>query len=69
MNDTLILTIIFAILLMGLAVAGLGIGLILTGKSKLRRGCGYSPEKKKTTCSLCGDQKRCDEQDDPSRKV
>lgn len=65
---SLILTIIASVLLMGLVVAGLAIGLILTGKSRLKRGCGLSPDKKKkeedgdSSCPLCGDQKdECDE--------
>jgi len=62
--DNLLFTIIAAIILMGLVITGLAIGLILTGKSRLKRGCGLSPKKKKdddTSCPLCGDKKdECD---------
>lgn len=62
--DNFILTIIAAIILIGLAIAGLAIGLILTGKSRLKRGCGFSPDKKKkgdSSCPTCGDRKdECD---------
>ena len=44
--DNLFLTIIAAIILMGLVIAGLAIGLLLTGKSRLKRGCGLSPDRK-----------------------
>jgi len=58
--DNLILTIIAAIILMGLVIAGLAIGLILTGKQRLKRGCGMSPDKKKkgdSSCPMCGEKK------------
>lgn len=60
-------TILAAIILMGLVVAGLAIGLLLTGKARLKRGCGLSPEQKKkgdSSCSLCGEKKdECDNRD------
>jgi len=54
-------TLIITIVLVGLAIAGLAIGLILTGKSKLRRGsCGLDPTKlrdnecdKEKSCNVC----------------
>lgn len=65
--DNLFFTIIAAVILMGLVIAGLAIGLILTGKSRLKRGCGLSPKKKKddesdSSCPICGDRKKdeCD---------
>lgn len=64
----LVLTILLAAVLMGLVVAVLSIGLIVTGKSRLRRGCGKIPRKGEPTsseeCSLCGDKKACN-QDEP----
>jgi hypothetical protein len=64
--DSLVLTLILAVIVMALVIAGLGIGLILTGKSRLRRGCGLIPGKKNgnDTCPMCGDKKVCDKQDD-----
>ncbi len=62
--DSLVLTIIAAVILMLLVISGLGIGLILTGKSRLKRGCGLTPKQKKkgdSGCPLCGDKKdECD---------
>ncbi|MCC5832007.1 MAG: hypothetical protein JJU12_03070 [Chlamydiales bacterium] len=64
MDNNLLLTIIAAIILMGLVIAALAIGLLLTGKSRLKRGCGLSPDRKKkgdSSCSICGDRKdECD---------
>ena len=62
--DNLVLTIIVAVILMGLVVAALAIGLLITGKSKLRRGCGLAPSNdKKKQCPLCGADKECKEED------
>lgn len=57
-------TLVITIVLVGLALAALAIGLILTGKSRLRRGsCGMDPtklrdkscdEEKQSSCGLCG---------------
>ncbi|MFZ0566322.1 MAG: hypothetical protein WAM28_09080 [Chlamydiales bacterium] len=61
--DNLILTILIAAILMGVVVAALGIGLILTGKSRLKKGCGMAPSKKKEgQCPLCGTEKKCEEE-------
>ncbi len=59
-------TIVIAAIVVLLAVAGLAIGLILTGKSKLRMGsCGWDPNKKrddscgkKIQCPLCKPEKK-----------
>lgn len=62
----LLWTIIFSIALMALVIAGLGIGLILTGKSRLKKGCGLSPKEKKkgdSSCPLCGEKETCPEND------
>lgn len=69
--STITITIIAAILLMGLVVVCLAIGWILTGKSRLRRGtCGGLPQKgKKTTpCSICGAEKVCDDTEKDQRE-
>ncbi len=56
------LTILIAAIIVTLAAAGLGIGLLITGKSRLKRGCGKSPDKKgRDECSICGEKKdECD---------
>jgi hypothetical protein len=62
----LLFTIIAAAVLIALALVGLAISLILTGKSRLTRGtCGWNPRDKKnkdcgtqTTCSLCKPEKK-----------
>jgi len=71
MKGNLILTIILALFMMGIVIAGLAIGLILTGKSRLRKGCGLTPKKGKhkntrdeSTCSLCGNKQECEKEDD-----
>jgi len=66
-STSFILTIIIAIILMGLVVAGLAIGLLITGRSRLRKRCGWTPGKKDektTTCPICGDKKICDEEEE-----
>lgn len=70
--DNLILTIILSLILMGLVIIGLSIGLILTGKSRLKRGCGLTPgksKKDKNSCPICGEEKSCnknaEKQDEP----
>ena len=51
-------TIVITAIVILLAVAGLAIGLILTGKSKLRVGrCGWDPNKKRDT--NCGKKIQC----------
>ncbi len=55
----LTLTIIAALILMALVIAALGIGLLLTGKSRLRKRCGYVPKSGESTCQICGDKKIC----------
>ncbi len=59
----LVITLILAVLLVALALAGLAIGLILTGKSRLQLGaCGRYPKRRRdehcgveTHCPLCND--------------
>jgi len=53
-------TFFIAVALVLLAAAGLGIGKLLTGKNKLRRMCGRTPQQqeenkcgKDVTCPLC----------------
>lgn len=53
------LTIIAALILMAFVIAALGIGLLLTGKSRLRKRCGYVPKSGESTCQICGDKKVC----------
>lgn len=63
--STLLLTILIACVLVVLAIAGLCISWLLTGKSSLRPGaCGRAPSRKRdehcgtdTTCSLCNEKK------------
>jgi hypothetical protein len=61
-------TILISAVVVLLAVAGLAIGIILTGKSKLNvRRCGWDPHKKrdescgkKIKCPLCQSEKNDD---------
>lgn len=72
--ETFWLTILAAVILMVLVCAGLAIGRILTGKSRLKRGCGLNPmadkEKTKSTCPLCNEKKICEKEngDDPDNR-
>lgn len=67
--STLLLTLTIAFVIVMLALAGLAIGWLLTGKSIIRPGaCGRDPTKKRddkscgtNTCSLC------EKQDDDKR--
>lgn len=64
--EPLITTIILASVLVTLAVLGLAIGYLITGKSKIQPGaCGRDPNKKKekncgddVSCSLCDHDKK-----------
>lgn len=64
--DNLALTIIAAVILMALVIIALAVGLLVTGKSRLRRGCGLvpskDPKKTTTTCPICGEEKVCKKQ-------
>lgn len=52
------LTFLLAFILVILALMGLGIGWMITGKSKIRGGtCGRDPTKKKDPS--CGENKSC----------
>lgn len=45
-------------------VLGFAIGRLLTGKNKLRKGCGMTPKDKHTKhCNLCGAEKICEDDD------
>ncbi len=64
--NTILITIIAAIILMGLVFACLAIGWLITGKSFLRRGtCGMAPKKKgeekQKNCPICGAERICEE--------
>ncbi|PIS00890.1 MAG: hypothetical protein COT84_05420 [Chlamydiae bacterium CG10_big_fil_rev_8_21_14_0_10_35_9] len=54
----LVKTIIFSVIVIVLCLVMLGIGLILTGKPKLKKGCGSLPKEKgkcdKNSCEVCG---------------
>ncbi|NGX61370.1 MAG: hypothetical protein K940chlam9_00855 [Chlamydiae bacterium] len=69
--DNLLLTILAAVILMGLVIAGLAIGLLLTGKNRLKRGCGKVPRKGKEeepgSCPLCGEEEKCPEKGEENR--
>ncbi|MFN0065787.1 MAG: hypothetical protein ACKVOH_06090 [Chlamydiales bacterium] len=63
----LIFTIIAAIIIMGLVVLGFAIGKLLTGKNRLRKGCGMTPkdpQDNSTSCHICGSRNKCEEEDD-----
>ena len=67
--SNLTLTILIAFILMLLVTAALAAGLLLTGKSRLRKGCGMRPIKKEkkddsSSCPLCGSGEPCDEEKD-----
>jgi len=67
--SNLILTIIAAIIVMGLVILGFAIGWLLTGKTKMRRGtCGFNPKEKQDgtckPCSICGSKRVCNTGDD-----
>lgn len=65
--SNLALTILLAAIFMGFVVLCLSIGYLITGKNRLRRGsCGMAPQekgKKKGSCSLCGTENRCDDEE------
>lgn len=68
------ITILIAFLLIFVSVAFLGLGKLLTGKSKLRLGmCGKFPRKKKGSETGCGKDQTCDlcgkkEEEDDDKK-
>jgi hypothetical protein len=72
--QTLITTGIIAAIIFGLAVIGLSIGLIITGRSKIRRGMCARPHeteaKKDPSCPLCGakDQEPCQKEEKPKEE-
>ncbi len=68
--SNLLLTIIAAVILMGLVFLGFAIGWFITGKVKLHRGCGLRPkdDKKTSPCSICGADKICEEEENESTR-
>jgi len=49
-------TILFSIIVVAFCLLGLSIGLILTGKPKLKKGCGSFPKSEKCdkgSCEVC----------------
>ncbi|MBS0622038.1 MAG: hypothetical protein JSR80_03665 [Verrucomicrobia bacterium] len=67
--STFVVTLIVTVILAALALVGLCIGLILTGKPKIKRGsCGYDPTKKRDPS--CGKNVKCPlcEEDPDDRK-
>lgn len=69
MIKTLVPTVIFAVIIFVLAIVALAVGLIITGRAKIRRGtCGRPPQfdngkKNDESCPLCGVDK-----DEPCQK-
>ena len=55
--SNLFLTLLIAFIVIVLAIALLAIGLLITGKTKLEKGCGRDPTKKRDkschSCDLC----------------
>lgn len=69
--STLLLTISIAFVIVIAAVTALGIGKLLTGRSKLQIGaCGRDPNKKRDDNSGCGTKSQCSlcDQDDKHDK-
>ncbi len=61
--NNLVSTIIAAVILMVLVVLALGIGRLLSGKNRLKKGCGLTP-KDKGSCPTCGAKKSCEEKEE-----
>ena len=57
MSSNLFLTLVIAFVIIVFAIALLAIGWLITGKTKIEKGCGKDPTKKKddncNTCDLC----------------
>jgi len=52
----LLKTILLSVIIIGICLVGLSIGLILTGKPKLKKGCGSLPKDKQCgsgSCEIC----------------
>ena len=57
--SNLVLTIIIAFVIIMIALVGLGISLLLTGRGRIQRGsCGRDPTKKREDSS-CGTDQTC----------
>lgn len=61
---SLVTTILAAIVIMALVVLALLSGYLITGKIRLKKRCGMTPEKKDGSCPLCGSSKSCDEKEE-----
>lgn len=65
--STLLTTLVIAFVIVVLACGLLGIGLLLTGKSKIKAGaCGKDPTKKQDESEECGTS-RCSLCEDPHK--
>lgn len=57
MSSNLFLTLVIAFVIIVFAIALLAIGWLITGKTRIEKGCGKDPTKKKddscNTCDLC----------------
>ncbi len=60
--DDIITTIAIAFVFIALAVAGLAIGWMITGKSKLKGSCGGKRPNGDGSCGVCGKGKDDDKQ-------
>lgn len=65
MSD-LVKTIVAAVIVLILAAICLGIGWLISGKNRLRKGCGMRPKdpSDSSTCPLCGGGESCEEKRD-----
>jgi len=58
--STIFLTVLIAFVIVVFALACLGVGKLITGRSKLQIGmCGRDPNKKRDDKSGCGTSKHC----------
>lgn len=63
---TLLWTIIAAAIILGLVVVAFSIGRLLTGKSRLKKRCGFQikkGDKNEESCHICGSKSPCDTKD------
>ena len=65
--NTLFVTILVAIVIMAFVVLGFAVGRLITGKNKLRKGCGWTPKDKNSKgCDMCGRSEPCEKENDDS---
>ena len=68
--STLLLTLAIAFFIVAIAIALLGIGWLLTGKSKLQAGaCGRDPTQKKDAGKGCGTNVSCQLCETPQKQT